>query len=310
MRVVVVGAGGVGGLLAGLLARGGTEVALLARGRHLEAIGRDGLRVESPLGNFAVRLQAADDPAALGRADTVLVAVKTWQVAEVAPSLRPLLGTGTVVVPLENGVEASDTLAHALGEGSVGNGIIAVMSSIAGPGAIRHVGFTPRMTVGERRRGPSERLERLCQELKRAGVEARVADDVQVPLWQKFIFIDPFGTVAAATRSTAGELRSVPESRALLASAMREVEAVARARGVALPADTVDQALATVDSFPAEATASMQRDIQGGRRSELLEQTGAVVRLGRAAGVPTPVHEVLLACLLPQEGRARRPASG
>lgn len=310
MRVVIVGAGGVGGLLGGLLARSGTEVALLARGGHLEAIRRNGLVVESPLGSFAVRVQAADDAAALGRADAVLVAVKTWQVAEAAPALRPLLEGGTVVVPLENGVEASDTLAGELGEGSVGNGVIAVISSVAAPGAIRHLGFPPRMTVGERRRGPSERLERLCQELKRAGVEAKVADDIQVPLWQKFIFIDPFGSVAAATRSTAGELRAVPETRALLAAAMREVEALARARGVALPADAVDQALATVDSFPAEATASMQRDIMGGRRSELLEQTGSVVRLGRAAGVPTPVHEVLLACLLPQEGRARRAASG
>ena len=310
MRVVIVGAGGVGGLLGGLLGRSGAEVALLARGAHLEAIRRDGLRVESPLGSFAVRVQAADDPAALGRADAVLVAVKTWQVAEVAPTLRPLLGPGAVVVPLENGVEASDTLAHELGEGSVGNGVIAVISSIAEPGAIRHFGFPPRMTVGERRRGPSERLGRLCEALRRAGVEARVAEDIEVPLWQKFLFIDPFGTVAAATRSTAGELRSVAESRALLAVAMREVEAVARARGVALPANAVDQALATVDSFPAEATASMQRDIQGGHRSELLEQTGAVVRLGRAAGVPTPVHETLLACLLPQEGRARRAGSG
>ncbi len=310
MRVVIVGAGGVGGLLGGLLARSGTEVALLARGAHLEAIRRQGLLVESPLGSFAVRVQAADDPVALGRADAVLVAVKTWQVAEVAPAVRPLLGPGSVVVPLENGVEASDTLASELGEGSVGNGVIAVIASIAAPGAIRHFGFPPRATLGERRRGPSERLTRLCQELKRAGVESRVAEDIQVPLWQKFLFIDPLGSVAAATRSTIGELRSVLETRALLAAAMREVEALARARGIGLPADAVDQALATVDSFPAEATASMQRDIQDGRRSELLEQTGAVVRLGRAAGVATPVHEILLACLLPQEGRARRAASG
>jgi 2-dehydropantoate 2-reductase len=238
------------------------------------------------------------------------VAVKTWQVAEVAPRLRPLLGAETAVIPLENGVEASDTLARELGEGAVANGVIAVMASIAAPGAVRHVGFTPKVTLGERRKGRSERLARLCEALKKAGVDASAVDDVAVPLWQKFLFIDPFGSVAAATRSPAGTFREVPEARALLAAAMREVEALARARGVALPPGAVDQALATVDSFPPEATASMQRDIQGGRPSELFEQTGAVLRLGKAAGVATPVHETLFACLLPQERRARQGAKG
>jgi 2-dehydropantoate 2-reductase len=306
MRIAVVGAGGVGGLFGGLLARSGAEVALVARGRQLQAIRANGLRVESPLGSFAVPAPAQEDPAALGPADAVLVAVKTWQVKEVAPRLGPLLAPGAVVVPMENGVEAADELAGALGEGPVAGGLCHVLAWIEAAGVIRHTGPPPRVTLGERGGGGSERLERLAAALRAAGMEVAIAPDIQAALWEKFLFIDPFGSVGALTRSSAGAMRSDPESRAMLIGAMREVEAVARARGVAIPPGAVERALARIDSLPAEATASMQRDLAAGRPSELLEQTGAVVRLGSEAGVPVPLHEFVYGRLLPRERAARR----
>ncbi len=309
MRIAIVGAGGVGGLVAGLLARAGTEVAVVARGAQLDAIRTGGLAVESPLGTFTARPAAvADDPAALGPADAVLVCVKAWQVPEVAPRLATLVSGGGVAVPLQNGVEAAGRLAAAIGEPRVAGGLVHVLAWLAGPGRVRHVGLPPRITLGERgaRAGASSsRLDALAAALGAAGIEARVVADVEAAIWEKFLLIDPWGAVSAASRAPIGAVRSVPETRALLEAAMREVAAVGRARGVALPDEAVDAALAIVDGVVPEATASMQRDIAAGRRSELLDQAGAVVRLGRDAGVPVPVHEALLAVLLPQERAAR-----
>lgn len=308
MKIVVVGAGAVGGLFGGLLARSGETVSFVARGRQLEALRGRGLRVESPLGSFEVRAPASEDPAALGPADLVLVAVKTWQLKEVAPRLGPLVRPGTVVVPLENGVEAADVLSAALRDGSVVGGLCHVLAWIESPGLVRHGGPAPRATLGERWGGPSERLERIAAAFRAAGIEATVTLDVQQALWEKFLFIDPFGTAGAVSRSPIGEMRETAETRVLLVTLMREVAALAKARGVSLPADVIDRTLARLDALPFEATASMQRDLVAGRPSELFEQTGAVVRLAAAAQVPVPAHDALFACLVPQEVRARRPA--
>lgn len=310
MRIAVIGVGGVGGLVAALLARAGEEVAVVARGAALEAIRSAGIAVESPLGVFTQPVAAAsDDPGALGAADAVLVAVKAWQVGELAPRLAPLLAGGGVAVPLQNGVEAADRLAAALGEERVAGGLVNVLARISGPGAVRHVGANPRITMGERgarAKAPSPRLEALAAALERAGVGARVTDDIERASWEKFMLIEPWGAVSALARAPIGVVRSVPETRELLGAALEEVAAVGRARGVALRPDAVARTLAIIDGVPAEGTASMQRDLGAGRPSELDDQVGAVVRLAAAAQVPVPVHRFALAALRPQEAAARR----
>jgi 2-dehydropantoate 2-reductase len=309
MRIAIVGAGGVGGLLGGLLARAGAEVVLVARGNALEAIRRDGLRVDSPMGTFGARVAAAsDDPAALPAADAVLVAVKAWQVAEVAPRLAPLVAPGGVVVPLQNGVEAADQLAAALGPGPVAGGVVKCLAWLDGPGRVKHVGDPPEVIAGERGAragGPSPRLAALAAALEQAGVKASVAADVERAAWEKFLLVEPWGAVASAARAPIGVLRSLPEARALLLQAMDEVASLARERGVALPPDAAARTAAFIDTLPPEGTVSMQRDLGAGRPSELEDQVGAVVRLARAAGVAAPVHAALHAALLPQEAAAR-----
>jgi 2-dehydropantoate 2-reductase len=205
-------------------------------------------------------------------------------------------------------VEAAGRLAVALGDARVAGGLVNVLAWITGPGAVKHVGGPPRLTIGERgatRSAPSPRLDALAAALVRAGAEARVTDDMDRASWEKFLLIEPWGGVSAVARAPVGVVRAVSETRALLVAAMEEVAAVARARGVALPADAVDRTLAVIDAVPAEATASMQRDLGAGRPSELDDQVGAVVRLAAAAGVPVPVHRVLLSALRPQEAAAR-----
>ena len=313
MRIAIVGAGGVGGVFGGLLARAGHDVSFVARGANLEAIRAQGLRVHGPWGTFVVRPEVSEEPAGLARGspfDAVLVCVKAGQVREVAAALRPLVGEGTVVVPLQNGVEAAEALSSELGAGRVAGGLCHVFAWREGPGEVRTTGTPLQITLGELKGPVTPRLTRLAEAIRGSGAGAVLADDVVAAAWEKFLFIDPFGSVGAVTRAPIGVMRSEPRTRALLVAAVEEVDALARARGVALAADAVARTLARYDELPAEATASMQRDVAAGRPSELHEQTGAVVRLGEAAGANVPVHRFLYAALLPQEAAARRAGSG
>lgn len=308
MRIVVVGVGGVGGLVGGLLAQSGVEVAFVARGRQLEALRKNGLRVEGVRGSFHLpNIEVSDQTSELGPADVVLAAVKSWQVAEVAPTLAPLLASSGYVVPLENGVDAAPTLAAAVGEARVAGGLCAMLAWLEAPGLIKHTGNTLRVVLGERRGSAVTRaqLDQLAQLMAAAKIDAEVAEDIDAAMWEKFLFISTFGAVAAASRAPAGVMRSVPQTRAVLHAAMQEVASLARAKGVRLRADAVDVALGMVDALQPDATASMQRDIQAGRPSELTDQVGATVRLANEIGHPVPVNTFLYAVLLPQEQAAR-----
>ncbi|MCS6883003.1 MAG: 2-dehydropantoate 2-reductase [Oscillochloridaceae bacterium] len=306
MRIAVFGPGGVGGYFGAHLARAGHEVHLIGRGAHLEGVRASGLRVESPKGAFSVRpAGAASDPAAVGPVDLLLVAVKTWQLIEAAPALAPLIGPETAVLPLLNGVEAHDILAAALGQDHVLGGLCRIIAYIAAPGVIRHVGAEPTIIFGELDNRRSARVEALQTAFSEAGFGAVVPPDIHVAIWEKFMLVCTWSGLGAVTRAPLGVWLRLPGTRALAEAALREVVAVANARGVAVAPAQVEATLRFLDTLPYESTASMQRDIMEGRPSELEAQNGAVVRLGQAAGVPTPVHSFLYHALLPQELAAR-----
>jgi 2-dehydropantoate 2-reductase len=307
MRIAIFGAGGVGGYFGGRLARAGESVVFIARGAHLRALRERGLRVDSLAGDFSVSpVEATDDPASVGTVDAVLVCVKAWQVPEAARALLPMLRADSFVVPLQNGVEAADQLAAVVGPERVVGGLCRIVSFVAGPGHIRHVGAVPRVEFGERDGPASARVATLRAAFERcAGMSVGTPPDIEAALWEKFLFIAPFSAVAAVSRTPAGVVRTVPETRGLLEAATREVLALARARGVALGEEAVARALAYVDGLPEDATASMQRDILEGRPSELEAQTGTIVRLGRKTGVAVPANAFLYASLLPSEIAAR-----
>lgn len=307
MKLAVFGTGGAGGYFGGRLAQAGIDVAFIARGAHLEALRANGLRVDSLLGDFAVSpVTATDNPAEVGPVDFVLLGVKTWQVAAAAQALRPLLGPETAVVPLQNGVEAAGQVAAVIGREHVLGGLARILSFIAGPGHIRHAGTDPYLAFNELDNCPSPRVERLRQAAaSAAGMTVEVPADIHAALWAKYLFVTPVGAVGAITRAPAGVFRQLPETRAVLEQAMREILAVAQARGIALTEAAVAEALTIVDGLPPHGTASMQRDILDGKPSELEAQSGAVVRLGAAAGVPVPVNALIYQCLRPQDLRAR-----
>jgi 2-dehydropantoate 2-reductase len=304
--IAVVGAGGVGGYFGGKLASAGADVVFIARGATLEALRTRGLRVDSIGGDFVVeRVNATDDPAGVGTVDAVIFAVKAWQIAEAAERVKPLIGPDTMVVPLENGMEVPEQLAAILGAEHVLGGLCGIVAYIVEPGHIRHAGIEPFVMFGEVDGRPSERAERLREEFVRAGVKADPPQDIRHAMWSKFLFITPMSGIGALTRVPIGVWRSMPQPRAIAAQAMREIIAVAAARGVTLGDEAVDRTLARYDGMPAEATSSLQRDVMEGKPSELDAQLGAVARMARAAGIDTPVCDFLLAMLLPQEHRLK-----
>jgi 2-dehydropantoate 2-reductase len=308
MKIAIYGTGGVGGYFGGRLAEAGQEVTFIARGAHLDAIRKNGLKVESGLGDFRLSLaQVTDFPASIGVVDVVFVGVKAWQLGEAAQAIRPLVGPQTLVVPLQNGVTAADELASVLGWEHVLGGLCRISALIASPGVIRHAGVDPYVAFGRFDGQPDPRVEALRAAFAACrGVAVEVPVDIQAALWNKFLFIASMSGLGAVTRQPVGVFRSVPEARALLLATLEETAAVARARGVNLPADAVQKTLAFIDNAAPGLMASMQRDIMEGRPSELEAQNGAVVRLGREARVPTPAHSFIYAALLPLELQARQ----
>lgn len=306
MKIAVFGTGGVGGFFGGRLARAGEDVTLLARGEHLRAIREHGLTVTGPEGSFTVSpAQVTDEPSEVGPVDLILVGVKAWQVPEAAHQMRPMVGEGTTVLPLQNGVEAPGQLARVLGEQVVLGGLCRLISRLAGPGKVQLAATSPSIALGELDDRPSERVEAIAAVLRGADIAVENPPSIRAALWEKFLFVAPLGGVGAVTRSPIGVVRSLAETRDLLAAAMEEIRRVAEARGIPLAPDVVARTLSFVDSLPPGGTASMQRDLMEGRPSELDSQTGAVVRLAAEAGVEVPLHRFLYASLLPAERTAR-----
>lgn len=305
MRIVVFGTGGVGGYFGGRLAQAGEDVTFIARCEHLRAIKANGLRVDSSSGDFVVYpAKATNDVSEVGETDLVILGVKAWQVPEAARSIKALVGPTTTVVPMQNGVDAVPQLVAELGSDNVIGGLCRIVSFVVAPGHIRHAGFTPSIIIGELDNQRSDRIERIANVFRHAGLDTTIAADIQVALWTKFLFIASFSGVGAVANAPAGVLRSDPKWRGYMRSAMEEIYALAHARGVKLPSDSVDKVMAAVDGLHEDATSSMHRDIAAGKPSELDSQNGAVVRMAREVGVEVPTHTFIYETLKPSDKNA------
>jgi len=296
VKVAIVGAGGVGGYFGGAIARAGHEVVLLARGEHRDVIRSRGLEVREPEGAWTVLVGATDDPAELSPADLTLVAVKSYSLAEVAPTVRRLAEGGSDVLPLLNGVEAFGSLA-ALGvpPDRMLAGLTVISVEKTAPGVITRKSPFRRVVLGERGGGSSERAERLAALFREAGAEAHVSEDIAVDLWRKFLFLTTLAAACGLARTSIGPVRDSPQGGLLLQRAAREIAAVARARGVALTAGEEEQVLDRMAALPAGMKPSFLLDLERGGSNELDVLSGAVSRYGRESGVPTPIHDTAVA---------------
>lgn len=307
MKIAVFGAGAVGGYFGGRLTQSKNEVIFIARGKHLQAMKDDGLKIDSINGDFIVQpVQATDNPDEVGFVDMVLVTVKAWQVSDAAKVMKPVVGPETFVLPLQNGIEAPSQLAAVLGHEHVLGGLCGLISYVVEPGHICHAGTDPFIRFGELDNSRSDRTELLLDVFERTpGITANIPSDINAAIWQKFLLITAFSGLGAITRAPIGIFRSQPGTRQMLEKTMIEIYDVARARNIDLPGDVVVKTMEFLDALPSAGTASMQRDIMDGKPSELETQTAAVVRLGQEVGVATPVNNFIYNCLLPMELRAQ-----
>lgn len=300
MKIAVLGAGGVGGYFGARLAAHGNDVTFIARGAHAEAMTRDGLQVLSEAGDLHLQpVQLHRDAVATGLVDIVLVAVKMYDLEAAAASIRPLLAIDTAVVPFQNGVEAGAILERALGRRPVCGGVAYISAGIERPGVIRHTGAMARLLFGELRPSDSWRLETLQAACQGAGIDAVLSPAIETELWIKFLFLAPFAASTCMARAPIGAVREDPLRWRQFDAMVREAGAVARARGVALAPTVEDGRLQLARGLPAQMRSSMLHDLDTGRRLELDWLTGAVVRLGAAAGVATPVSTEAYHALAP-----------
>jgi 2-dehydropantoate 2-reductase len=300
MRIAVIGAGAVGGAFGAALAKGGSDVTFFARGAHLKAMRERGLKVLGPRGDIHLQpTKATDDPASVGEVDVVLFCVKLWDVESAGAAIRPLVGKATAVIPLQNGIDASERLIPILGKDAVMGGVAQISATIAEPGVIRQTGTFMRLTFGELDGRPSARGAAFHAACQAAGFDSVNTNEILVALWEKFVLMGTNSAVSAVTRLPFGKLRDDPEVFALFEKGFAEIAAVGRTCGVKLAPDLEQRMLNAMRAFPAEMMPSMAVDLLRGNRLELPWLAGKVVALGRELNVPTPTFNVMYAALKP-----------
>ena len=290
MRILVVGAGAVGGWFGGRLAAAGFDVWFLARGAQAEALRRRGLRLHGPEGETHIpEPQLVGETMPEGGFDILLVAVKMYDLEAVVPGLAALAAPRAAVIPLQNGVEAPTLLARRLDPAMVCGGLAKIGAVLERPGVVTRVGSMAELLFGERDGRPSPRLEAFAAACREAGFTAACVADIEVRMWEKFVFLAPFAAATARRRAPIGAVRADPAAWRDLLAMTEEATAVGRAQGVGLPPDLPARTAAFLRGLPAAMRSSLLHDLEAGRRLELDWLTGAVLRLGARSGVPTPV---------------------
>jgi 2-dehydropantoate 2-reductase len=306
MKIVVLGAGGMGGYYGGLLSQHGHEVTFIARGQHLAAIQQNGLQVKSVHGDFTVSpASATDDPSQVGIPELILFCTKTYNTDDAVQKIRPIVGKETAVLSLQNGIDAPERIGKVVGMEHIIAGATWISSAVAEPGVIKQASDFRRVAIGELDQQRTPRVEAIYEAFKETGITAELSEDVLKTLWTKFVFISAASSFGSLTRLPTAEYRAVPETRALITRLMREVEALARKQGVDLDADVVDRSLTFMDNNGPKIKASMQLDVETGRPTEIESIIGVIGRKGRECGLQTPVADALYALLLPVELAAR-----
>ena len=299
MHIAVMGTGGVGGYFGALLARAGHEVTFVARGAHLAAIQERGLRIESTLdATFTVAGRAVDDTTQVGPQELVLFTVKMYDNAAAIAAAQPLVGDDTIVLTLQNGIDNGEQLAAVFGASRVMIGSAYMEGRVKEPGVVTQ-GGPGAAAFGEMTPGITPRAQRLLHVFREAGWRVELHENMPGMLWKKFAYIAGSAAVCTATNSDYQEMRSIPETRAVIQGAIAEVLAVGRARGAPILDDSLAWSMTALDQFPGTGRASLAKDFLAGNRAELDGITGVVVRMAREVGVPTPINDTLYAILKP-----------
>ena len=306
MHIVIYGTGGVGGYFGARLAQAGNAVTFIARGKHLEAIKKNGLKLKSLKGDYLVfPANATANIAVVTDIDLILVCVKTWQLEAAAIEINRVLSEKTMVISLLNGVNNAEVLSSIIDKKHILGGLCKVVSKIEDFGIINHLSFEPTIVIGELDNVKTERALLLEKGLLNAGITTKLAENIQLEIWSKFLFITTISGIGALTRATIGEMIASPSIKELMQKTAEEIVAVAKAKGVHLSDKLVEKQFKMIESQPYNTTSSLQRDMMEGKPSELDAQNGAVVKMGIEVGIPTPINAFIYHCLLPQEKKSR-----
>ncbi len=307
MRIGIIGIGGVGGFYGGKLAlkytgRSKHEVIFYARGAHLAAIRKDGLKLVTVDGECTVRpMQATDNPGEMGPLDLAIFCTKSYGLEDAARAVAGNLHGESVVLPLLNGVDITDRLRAVLPRGEVLYGGVFISSAIQGPGVVKQMGGTGQLFFGPADRADVEKYRPIETLLKDAGIKAELSSDALLPLWTKYIFIGPMAGVTSLTGKPFGDVLADAADRAMVEGMMKEIEAVARKKGVHFPPDIVEASLGKAAAFAPTTKTSMQLDYERGNRTELDIFTAYMVRAGKELGIPVPLHRKVYAELMMRE---------
>lgn len=311
MKIGIMGTGGVGGYFGGLLARAGEDVTFIARGAHLKAIRSDGLRVVSDLsGEFVVTGPATDDGREAGIQDLILYAVKMYQNADAISFIEPMVGPETVVLTLQNGIDNGDVLAEAFGRERVMAGVCFLQGRVRAPGVVEQLGQVGRVVFGEMGQGISPRGERLLELFQKGTWNVELSANAMGAIWRKFIYLAGTAGINAITQAPYGEMRNIPETRELISNSYQEIIDVANALKAPIGDGVLEWAMNSLDEFPSKGMASLAKDFRDGNRVEIEGITGAVIRLGKRAGVPTPITEMIYSLLKPAALRIDKALGG
>ncbi len=297
MKIGIMGTGGVGGYLGGLLVRAGFDVHFVARGKHLRTIQDEGLQVVSEQGSYRVRVHATADPYDIGPVDLLLFCVKSYDTMDAAELIAPMVEDETMILTIQNGIDNIEKLVESYGEERVLGGTAFIEATIASPGLIAHTGNPGRLTFGELSGERTQRVHRVADAFSRAQVEVEISPDIQQVLWSKFLFICGVHGVCTLSRSSLGTILSYPDTRELLEGVMKEVETLARHRGIDLDENVVEEAILLAESYNKKFKPSMLRDLEWRKAMEIDAINGLIVKMGRDAGILTPLNQVIAACL-------------
>jgi 2-dehydropantoate 2-reductase len=298
MRVLVVGSGGVGGYFGGMLAQGDCEVCFVARGAHLEAMRKAGLKIERVEGDIHLpHVAVSDDPSSFGVPDVVLFCVKLWDIEAAARAMAPLIGPDTIVLSLQNGVQKDEAVGAIIGRGAVVGSVCYVASRISEPGVIHRTGTLQRLVFGDYDRKDRPQTDRFLEACRRSGIDALISPDIRRTIWEKFVFLVGLSAITTAMRSAIGSIRANPAGRTFLLELMQEAVNAGRAAGVELQAGYAEDTLAFVDTLPADTKSSMLVDLERGKQLELPWLSGYVADLGKKLGQPTPCNRAVVALL-------------
>jgi len=306
MKIAIIGTGGVGGYFGGMIAKAGYDVTFVARGENLKALKANGLTVKSIIGDFHLdSVKATDKIRDIGQAGLIIISVKAWQVKDVSAELKPVINEDTVILPLQNGVLAIEELMENINRKNLVGGLCKIFSKIESPGVINHFGVIPTIVFGEIDNTKTERIRQIKELFDKSGIKSVISDNIISDLWEKFIPICVSGLLAV-TKTNYGELRELKETRDMMIAVLTENFQISQKMGIQIAPDFVDKIVASIDTFPYDATSSLTRDVWEGKPSEIEYQNGTIVKLGRQYGVETPVNRFVYSSILPMDLKARK----